>query len=300
MNDHARITFGKSNAHILQKVNTMKILVTGANGNLGKAISESLAKTATVLAGTRKLGNVTNATNITAVHFDYDAPETFVDATAGIDALVLQAPPLDFRAYERLSPFIDFLKSSGINRIGFVSAMGVEHNDEAPLRKIELKLINEGFDYTFIRPNFFAENFTTGFARDPLLQHQSIAASTGTAKLSFVSTQDIADVFAKILTTPGFEKTAYTLTGAEALSHGDVATLFSSVLGKDIQYVSLSHAEMKTMAINAGVPESAADFLVMLYTIAADGHSATITNDIETILGRPATAFKTVANMLAA
>lgn len=273
----------------------MKTLIIGANGNLGKEITTQLAKTQTVKAGIRNENNYLNAEKIENVTFDFDKPSTFTSALEDVDKVFLQAPPLDAEAFERLTPFIDTLKEKGIKRVVFNSAWGVDHNEEAPLRKIERKLMNDGFNYTFTRPNFFIENFTTGFASHPLQNDNVVVHNAGDAKLTFVSTQDIAEVVVKALTDDKHIEKAYNLSGSEALSHQDVANFFSKKMNTEIHNVSLSPEDMKAGAMENGLPESVADYLVMLYNIASEGHMAHQSDDIKTVLGRAPKTFNDIA-----
>jgi len=119
----------------------MQTLVIGANGNLGKEIARQLSETEKVKAGIRNEKNFLNLENAENVVFDYDNAETFSAAVEEVNKVFIQAPPLDSEAFKRLIPFIDFLKEKNIKRIVFNSAWGVDHNDEAPLRKIEKKLM---------------------------------------------------------------------------------------------------------------------------------------------------------------
>ena len=273
----------------------MNILVTAANGNLGREIVAQLSARVDVVAGVRKLEQARPGNRVTYKQLDYDQPATYADALDGIDAVVLQAPPLDAGALQRMTPFIDAMRNTGINRVVLISAYGVDHNDAAPLRQIELKLIADGFNYTLLRPSFFMENFSSGFAAQTLRQDSAVVASAGDGKIVFVSIRDIAAMATQVLTVTGHDKTAYNLTGGEALSHGDVATILSEALGKPVQYVSLSHDALKAGAMEHGMPESAADYLITLFDLAKRGLFATPSNDIESVLGRAPTPFKAVA-----
>ncbi len=272
----------------------MNILVTAAGGNLGATMAANLAEKHQVVGGVRNPTNVNPVSGVSYVELDYDNAATYEAALQSADAVVLQAPPLDVGAYERLIPFIDAINGAGIKRVVFISAYGVDHNDAAPLRKIELKLINDGFNYTILRPNFFMENFTSGFAVGPLEHDGIVLSSAGEGAIAFVSIDDIAEVVTKVLDAAGHENQAYTLTGPEALSHGDVARIISSKLDKEVPHVALSGAELKQGAMANGLPESCADYLIMLYDLAEQGLMSAETADVEQLLGRKPLSFNDV------
>ena len=272
----------------------MNILVTAANGNLGSTIAAQLAETHTITGGARTPANLKPVAGVSYVELDYDNAASYQTALASADAVVLQAPPLDVAAYERLVPFIDAIKAADINRVVFISAYGVDHNDAAPLRKIELKLINDGFNYTIVRPNFFMENFTSGFAAGPLEHEGIVLSSAGEGAVAFVSTQDIAAVVTAALEDTAHDRQAYTLSGPEALSHTDVARIISKKLGKEVPHIALSDDELKQGAVANGLPESCAEYLIMLYNLAEQGLMSGITPDVERVLGRKPRHFSDV------
>ncbi|TKG91525.1 hypothetical protein EYV94_21095 [Puteibacter caeruleilacunae] len=272
----------------------MKTLVIGANGNLGREIVRQLAQKQAVVAGVRNESKFIEETNVENVIFDYDKPETFDKALENVTSVFLQAPSLDADSFKRLSPFINTLKDKGIKRVVFNSALGVDHNEEAPLRKIERKLMSDDFYYTFTRPNFFIENFTSGFAAAPLQQGHVIVANAGEGKLSFISIKDIAAVVVESFMNDSHIKKAYNLTGKEALSHFEIAKLFTQATGTEINYISLSDEDMKQGAMDSGVPESSADYLVMLYSLAKAGLLEATTNDVVEVTGNEPKTFADV------
>lgn len=272
----------------------MKLLIIGANGTLGQAITSQLSKTNNIKAGVRHADKFLTIPAVENVIFDYDNSTTFEKALENVDRVFMQAPPLDAQAFERLSPFIDQLKEKNIKRVVFNSAWGVDHNEAAPLRKIEKKLMEEGFNYTILRPNFFIENFTSGFAAAPLNQEHIIVHNAGEAKLTFVSVEDIAAVTDQVFKDNQHIGKEYNLSGKKALSHQEVASLFTKKLNKPIQNISLTPEQMKAGAMENGLPESVADYLVMLYTIASEGHMAHQSDAIQIILGRAPKTFEDI------
>ena len=136
------------------------ILVTGATGNLGKCVVEAaIAKGFRVKAAARHPEKVPAELNVQPVKMDYGDPHSIDMALAGVTRVFLIAPPLDPEAPAKLKPVIEKAKSLGVEQIVFVSAMGADHNEKAPLRIVERILMDSGVNYTILRPNFFHGEF---------------------------------------------------------------------------------------------------------------------------------------------
>ena len=58
----------------------------------------------------------------------------------------------------------------------------------------------------------------------------------GRGNTSFIDVRDIGAVAAKILTENGHAKSAYSITGSEALNYYQVAEMLTQVLGRPITY----------------------------------------------------------------
>jgi len=275
------------------------ILVTGATGNLGGAVVKALmANGMAVKAGTTRPEGAKVPGGVTVAKVDYTLPPTVEAALTGVDGLFLVAPPLDVEAPAKLKPVIDQAKRAGVDHIVFTSALGVDQSEVAPLRAVEKHLMGSGVNHTILRPNFFMENFSTGFLA-PMIAQGGIFLAAGEGKTSFISIEDIAAV-----TAAAFEKklygNAYNLTGPDALDHAQAARMISEVSGKTVRYHSLTEEAMLQGARDQGMPESAANYMVMLYQVVRSGWAATITNDVQTVIGRPPISFGAFAQKNAA
>jgi uncharacterized protein YbjT (DUF2867 family) len=247
------------------------ILVTGASGALGRAVVSALGETAR--QGLRNLSKA--AVGVDAVRFDYADPATFRPALDGAHGLFLMAPPLDPDAPAKLAPVVAAAKDAGVRHIVFVSAFGVNHNEQAPLRLVEHMVTGSGIAYTILRPNFFMENFRHG---------HEISLAAGDAKISFISVRDVAAVTLEAFHRP-LAGQELDLTGPEALDHHEVARILSTT------YHAISEDEMVDGARAAGMPEPNIHYLKMLYAIVRAGDAAGITTDVERILGRKPVRF---------
>lgn len=269
------------------------IIVTGASGSLGRAAVAALtARGFSVRAASRHPQPATDPT-VQAVHFDYEDPSTYPPALEGADGVLLIAPPLDVESPAKLNPFIDRAKALGVGHVVLNSALGADADENAPLRRIERHLMASGVGYTILRPNFFMENFTTGFLA-PMVRQGEIFLAAADAKTSFISTLDIAAVVAEAFAS-GHHGRAYNLTGPEALDHAEAARLISQASGRTIVYHAISEEEMIRGAMQNGLPESAARFMGLLYNVVRNGWAAGVTDDVRQVTGRPPLSFEEFA-----
>jgi uncharacterized protein YbjT (DUF2867 family) len=276
-----------------------KILVTGANGNLGGAVVRALNRgTATVIAAGTHPENMQTPQGLEARKIDYVQPETVAAALRGVDGLFLVAPPLDPEAPAKLNPVIDRARDAGVRHIVFNSALGVDQNDAAPLRVIEKHLMASGLEYTILRPNFFMENFSSGFLA-PMIAQGGIFLAAGDAGTSFISVDDIAAVAAAAFEKAHFGA-AYNLTGPAALDHAQAAKIISEASGRQIQYHALTEQAMLQGARDQGMPEGAVQYMGILYGAVRSGWLATVTADVEKVIGRPSVTFGEFAQKNAA
>ena len=274
------------------------ILVTGASGSLGRAaVAALVARGFSVRAASRHPQPVA-APAVQAVHFDYTDPGTHQQALEGADGVLLIAPPLDVDSAAKLNPVIDRARALGIGQIVLNSALGVDADESAPLRRIERHLMASGVDHTILRPNFFMENFTTGFIA-PMVRQGEIYLAAADGRTSFISTADIAAVAAEAF-SGGHSGRAYNLTGPGALDHTEVAELISRAAGKTIRYHAISEEEMLQGAVHNGLPESAAQFMGLLYSVVRNGWAAGVTDDVREVTGRPPVSFAEFARQSAA
>jgi len=270
------------------------ILTTGATGNLGRAVLTALStKGFKVKATARNLAKAAFPAGVDAVRFDHQDPATFDPAIQGVDGLFLLAPPLDPDAPNKLNPVIDRAKALGVRRVVFNSVFGVDAVEQAPLRRIERHLMDSGLDYTILRPNFFMENFSTGFLA-PTVKQGGVFLAAGDGKTSFISVADIAEVVASTFQN-GLSGKEYNLTGPEALDHATATSILSKVIGRAITYHPLTGEAMSKRMRDNGLPESAVQYIGVLYRVVRTGCAAAVTQDVETVTGRRPRTFEAFA-----
>jgi uncharacterized protein YbjT (DUF2867 family) len=274
------------------------ILVTGATGSLGRAAVAALAAKGFGVRAASRHPQPAADPAVQAVRFDYEDTGTHQAALAGVDGVLLIAPPLEVESPAKVNPVIDRARALGVGHIVLNSALGADAGEEAPLRRIERHLMASGVTYTILRPNFFMENFTTGFLA-PMIRQGGIYLAAADGKTSFISTADIAAV-AVAAFAGGHQGREYNLTGPAALDYHEVAALISRASGRTIAYHAISEEAMLAGAMQNGLPESSARFLGLLYSVVRNGWAAGVTDEVRQVTGRPPLTFAEFARQSAA
>lgn len=230
----------------------MKILVTGATGNVGKHVVNELIKMEenVVVAGTdvyRLREMFSN--NVSYVELDLTKSDTFASALRDVDRVFLMRPP-HLGKPEDLYPFIDAAKSHSVKLISFLSLMGVEKNTIPPHHKIEKYIEGSGIPFAHIRPGFFMQN-VSGIHSVEVREKDILFIPAGKSKTSFIDAADIGLAVATVLSNPQKHKnTAYTITGSKALDYYQVAEILSDVTGRRIQYAKPGFLKYRKYYIN--------------------------------------------------
>ncbi len=157
--------------------------------------------------------------------------------------------------------------------------------------EIETTLLASGLAYTLLRSNVQMQNL---LALGPAIAKTGgFGSSQGNGRVGLIDARDVGEVAAVIAAspTPHAEKT-YWLTGPEVLTYANVAATLSKVLGRETTYRELSFEEEKNAMIGAGVPEPIADMNALVFKLNAEGFSDWATEDVPTLLGRPARSFE--------
>jgi len=188
--------------------------------------------------------------------------------------------PFDENMVERTAYWVNLAKREGIEKIVRLSAFGA--NPSAASRthrwhgQCESIVEKSGIPHVFLRPNAFMQNFINHYG--PTIRARSlIAAPLQQAHVSFVDAADIAEVAYHALLTPSNEGgPSFEITGPRACSFEEAARLLSSVVGREIRYVSISEDEMDATLTKVGVPQWRRAALLELYATYRAGEAATV------------------------
>ncbi len=272
-----------------------KILVTGATDTVGSAVVKALkschadfvAASRTVASAQEKLGTGTEA-----VTFDFAQPETYAQATAGVDRVFLLGPPLDPNLDKLLTPFVEHLQQQKIKRVVYLSAFGAEKMADFHTN-MEKMLKEKGFDLTILRPSFFAQNFKN-YEWENITERKIVYVPAGQGKAAFVDIYEVGEVAAKALLEEGHTGKAYILTGPENLGYEQAAQLLTEIRYESVHYPAPSPEAYVQTLKEAGAPDFIAPYMNQVYGLIREGHAAHVSPDTEKLLGRQPGTLKAV------
>jgi uncharacterized protein YbjT (DUF2867 family) len=211
----------------------MKILVTGATGNIGRlVVDELLALGATdVRALTADPVRAALPDGVEVVRGYLGRLATMPAALAGVDRMYLA--PLLSTAGEvcRLAA------AAGVRRI--VDLAGAKGGEWQP---IEDAVEASGVPFVHLEPGEFMSN--AGIWAPQIAAGDVVRDGYGSAATALIAIEDIAAVAARCLLEDGHEGRSYELTGPESLTRRERVRLIGEALGRPLTYVELPHDEL--------------------------------------------------------
>ncbi len=280
---------------------TETILVTGASGQLGRAVVHHLLETrgvepSRIIATTRTPGSLADlaAKGITVRQADFNDTASLRDAFSGAaKILIISTNELDQKG-TRLKQHQDAVaaaKAAGAKRIFYTSMPEPEPGSPVVFAGdhygTEQAIRASGLPYTIFRNGWYQENLMMSLPG--AIARGVWATSAGEGGVSYVSRDDIAAAIAGGLIADERESVIYTLTGTQAYTTADVALLASEVTGKPINVVQLSDEALSDGLKAAGLPPHVAELMVSFDANTRADRIGMVTDAVEKLAGhRPA------------
>ena len=260
-------------------------LVIGATGKTGARVAKRLEAQGLP---------VRRASRQAATPFDWDQPDTWGAVLDGVHAAYLTYfPDLAFPgAVEKVEALAAAAKRAGVGRLVLLSGRGEHH-----ARLGEEAVRNSGVDFTLVRSAWFAQNFSEGYLRDPLLEGV-LPMPGGDVAEPIIDVEDIADVAVAAMTEARHGGKLYEVTGPRLMSFAEMADALSQAMGKAVQHIPISFEDF-----HAGVAAAGDEFVADVFTAIAretlDGRNAHVTHGVQEALGRPPRDFADFAQAAA-
>lgn len=262
----------------------LSFLITGATGNVGAAVLMHFpadAHHAVYTTTSRR-----NTGSETGRWLDFEQPDSFVTALQQIDVVFLLRPPQLADVDTYFAPFIAACQRATVKHIVFLSVQGADKIAYIPHAKIEKLIRRSGIAYTFIRPSYFMQNLTTTL-HDDIVRHHRLFLPAGEAPFLWVDVDDIGRAIAVVLThSTQHQNKAYTITGSELLTFGQVSTMLSERIGYGVRYESPNPVRYFFAKRREGMASGLISVMILLHLLPRFQQAPSISPDFLTLTGR--------------
>jgi len=271
------------------------VVVTGATGQLGRLIVESLLERGVpateITAGGRATEKIADLADrgVTVVHLDYADPASLDTAFGGADVVVLVSSSAVGERFTHHSNALAAAQRAGVGRIVYTS---IPKATETPMllagehKATEDAIVASGLPYTFLRNAWYIENYTPQI---PVYLEHGIVGAAGDGKVSVATRADYAEAAAVVASTEGHTGAVYEL-GGESITLTDLAALVSAASGQDVAYTDVDEDTLRGILVSAaGFPEPVAAVFADVDARINAGDLEVTTGDLERLIGHTPT-----------
>jgi uncharacterized protein YbjT (DUF2867 family) len=224
---------------------------------------------------------------------DLEVPATIDAAMRGVSTMVLVSPAVPAQELNVVGSAV----RAGVSHVVKITSKASADSPIARRRgqtEIENGLIASGLGYTLLRNNAYMQNFLMSAAS--IAKTSSFGSAARDGRVGMIDTRDVAAVAAEIAASPApHAGKTYWPTGPEAISFSDAAVVLAKLLGRPITFQPLTVEEQTQAMIDIGLPESLAAMNAQAVALFAQGDSDYVTDDVPSLLGRPARTFEQFA-----
>ena len=274
----------------------MSIVIAGATGQLGRLVVGELLQRGVpareIVAGGRSAEQLEDLAGlgVRTASVDYNDPASLDSALSEGDTLLLISGNDIQNRTAQHETVIDAAVRAKVAHILYTSVLAA---DSTPIIlapdhvKAEEYIRASGLPFTFLRNGWYTENYAAALAT--ARETGTLLGSAGEGRVASATRADFAAATAAVLTTPGHEGRVYELSGDYAWTYEELASAFSTVLGRTVSYDSVSSAEHASALEAAGLDPATAGFLAALDGNIREDALALTTGDLARLAGRPTT-----------
>jgi len=271
------------------------IAITGATGQLGHFVIESLLKTVPVSQIVAIVRNPAKADALASLgvvvrQADYTDEAAFTAALASVEKLLLiSSSEVGQRAAQHRN-VINAARAAGVKFIAYTSLL---HADTSPLGlhaehvETENMLADSGIPYALLRNGWYSENYLA--SAPAALAHGVFIGAAGEGKIASATRADYAAAAARVVSEEGHAGKVYELAGDSAYTLSELAAELAKQSGKNVVYQNLSEADFAAALKGFGLPDGLADMLADSDTGASKGGLFDDSRTLSTLIGRPTT-----------
>jgi len=276
------------------------IVVTGASGQLGRLVIDSLLAripASQIVAAVRDPARVADLAElgVQVRQADYNQPDLLVRAFAGADKVLLISSSEVGQRVAQHAAVIAAARQAEVKLLAYTSLL---HADRSPLglaaehQQTEALLRDSGLPVVLLRNGWYTENYLASIPS--ALEHGVVLGSAGDGRIASAARADYAEAAAIVLTRDQQAGLVYELAGDSAYTLTELAAEISRHAGRTIPYQDLPQAEFQSILLGAGLPEGLAALLADSDAGASQGGLFDDSHQLSELLGRPTTSLATL------
>ncbi|TCC57487.1 nucleoside-diphosphate sugar epimerase [Kribbella pittospori] len=256
----------------------MTVLVTGASGNAGGAVVQSLASKG--IAGWALIRSDTPLpSGIEPVYGDLNKPDSFVlDGVTGIFLL---------SGYDRVEELLANAVRAGVRKVVLLSSSSLAGSDTSNAiagyhQAAEEAVKASGLEWTFLRPNSFMSNTLRWL--DQIRAGDVVRVQFPDVPIATIHPRDIGDVAVRAFTADDQVGAILRLTGPVALTPPQQVAVLAEAIGRGLTAYPMSRAETHD-ELQASMPAPYAEAIEGFF---GDGtiDETTVNDTVQTVTGR--------------
>ncbi|MBU5386068.1 SDR family oxidoreductase [Citrobacter cronae] len=272
------------------------IAITGATGQLGQHVIESLLKTVPASQIVAIVRNPAKATalsqqGITVRQADYSDEAAFTTALQGIDKLLLISSS---EVGQRAPQHRNVINAAKAAHVKFIAYTSLLHADTSPLGladehiATEKMLAESGIAYALLRNGWYTENYLA--SAPAALEHGVFIGAAGEGKIASATRADYAAAAARVISEEGHAGKTYELAGDAGWTLSQLAAELAKQSGKKVVYQNLSEADFAAALKGFGLPAGLAEMLADSDVGASKGGLFDDSYTLSKLIGRPTTS----------
>ncbi|MGZ0039550.1 SDR family oxidoreductase [Paenibacillus ottowii] len=274
------------------------IVVTGANGKLGRNVVDELLKRVPAGDIGVSVRDVNTAQDlkergVRVRQGNFDDSESLLHAFEGAaQVLIISSHSLGEVAIRQHHTAIDSAKKAGVSRLLYTSQMFSSATSHFPPMNVhaatEEMLKSSGIAFTSLRNGFYAASAIMWMG-DALKTGELIAPEDG--PVAWTAHSDLAKATAVILTEQRYDGITPHLTAYEAIDMDRIASIASKVLDRPIRRIVVSDDEYRNHLMSRGLPEAMVGILTGMFQASRQRDFSQTNPALENLIGRSPVSF---------
>ena len=270
------------------------ILITGATGQLGRAVVEQLTKRIApdqVVAFVRDEGKAAHlkAWGVHVAVGNYDDVSSLDQAMRGVDKVLLISGTEQNRIQQHQN-VVDAASRAGVKLLAYTSRV-VKGQDAVtnPLMEghfaTEAAIKRSGLSYALLRNALYMDVIPL-YVGGAQVFETGIHLPTGDGRVSYALRSELGEAIANLLVDGDSTSGIHELTASEAWSYYDVADALSELSGKQVAYTPVEQPEFEARMRERGLPERSIQFALNFHSEVRNGLLDEVSPEMEQLLGR--------------